>query len=131
MFYFPSVARAGRVRGGALMTVDTGTTTPAAAPPGSSDHLLVERRGHVVIVTMNRPEAKNAFSPEMLARMADAWDLVDADPDVRIAILTGAGNCFCAGTDLKLMAKGFHDPVWSPRFKADPDLHWKALLRHY
>jgi enoyl-CoA hydratase/carnithine racemase len=96
-----------------------------------SDHLLVEKSGHVVIVTMNRPEARNAFSPEMMARMADAWDSIDNDPDVRAAILTGAGGHFCAGSDLKLMAAGWKDEKWSPRFKADPDLHWKALLRHY
>jgi enoyl-CoA hydratase len=96
-----------------------------------TDHLLVEKQGHVVVVTMNRPEARNAFSPEMIARMADAWDLIDGDPEVRVAILTGAQQHFCAGADLKLMAAGFHDDVWSPRFKADPELHWKALLRHY
>jgi enoyl-CoA hydratase len=96
-----------------------------------SDHLLVEKQGHVVTVTMNRPEARNAFSPEMMARMADAWEAIDGDSEVRVAILTGAGGHFCAGTDLKMMAGGWHDEKWSPRFKADPDLHWKALLRHY
>jgi enoyl-CoA hydratase len=95
-------------------------------------HLLVEKLGHVVVVTMNRPEAKNAFSPEMMARMADAWDLIDNDPEVRAAILTGAANTFCAGADLKLMAGGWGQPdEWQARFKAEPDLHWKSLLRHY
>ena len=51
-----------------------------------ADHLLVEKQGHVVTVTLNRPEARNAFSPEMMARMADAWDLIDGDPEVRVAI---------------------------------------------
>ena len=96
-----------------------------------ADHLLVEKHGHIVTVTMNRPEARNAFSPEMMARMADAWDLIDGDDEVRVAILTGAGGHFSAGADLKLMASGWTDEKWSPRFKADPDLHWKALLRHY
>ena len=98
------------------------------------DHLLVEKTGHVVTVTLNRPEARNAFSPEMLVRMADAWSMIDNDPEVRVAILTGAGGHFSSGTDLKLMSggwnKGESDP-WRERFKADPDLHWKALLRHY
>ena len=62
--------------------------------PVSSPHLIVEREGHVVIVTMNRPEARNAFDSEMLARMADAWELIDSDADVRVAILTGAGGHF-------------------------------------
>jgi enoyl-CoA hydratase len=67
-------------------------------------HCLVEQRGHVLIVTMNRPEAKNALSGPMLAGMRDAWDRVDADPEVRACILTGAGGSFCAGADLKAMA---------------------------
>jgi enoyl-CoA hydratase len=95
------------------------------------DHLLVEKNGHVVTVTMNRPEARNAFSPEMMARMADAWDLIDGDPEVRVAILTGANGHFCAGADLKMMGGGFPDDQWRARFKAEPDLHWKSLLRHY
>ncbi len=64
---------------------------------------LVERRGHVLIVTMNRPEARNALSSEMLAIMRQAWDQVDTDPQVRVCILTGAGGAFCAGADLKAM----------------------------
>ncbi|MFQ6324933.1 MULTISPECIES: crotonase/enoyl-CoA hydratase family protein [unclassified Nocardia] len=64
---------------------------------------LVEKRDHVLIVTMNRPEARNALSGEMMAIMRDAWDQVDNDPDIRVAILTGAGGAFCAGADLKAM----------------------------
>lgn len=66
-------------------------------------HCLVEKRDHVLIVTMNRPEARNALSGEMMAIMRDAWDQVDSDPDIRVAILTGAGGAFCAGADLKAM----------------------------
>ncbi|WP_459549042.1 crotonase/enoyl-CoA hydratase family protein [Nocardia sp. X0981] len=66
-------------------------------------HCLVEKRDHVLIVTMNRPEARNALSGEMMAIMRDAWDQVDNDPDIRVAILTGAGGAFCAGADLKAM----------------------------
>ena len=96
-----------------------------------SPHLTIEREGHVAVVVLNRPEARNAFGAEMLVRMADAWDAIDKDPDVRVAILTGAGGHFCAGSDLKAMAGGWADDVWSARFKTDPDLHWRALLRHY
>src|SRR3954462_320598 len=66
-------------------------------------HCLVEKRGHVLIVTMNRPEAKNALSGPMLSGMAAAWDRVDEDPEIRVCILTGAGGAFCAGADLKAM----------------------------
>ena len=47
-------------------------------------HLIVEREGHLLIVTMNRPEARNAFGAEMLVRMADAWTLADADDEIRV-----------------------------------------------
>jgi len=66
-------------------------------------HALVERRGHVLIVTMNRPEARNALSAQMMAIMRQAWDEVDHDPDIRVCVLTGAGGSFCAGADLKAM----------------------------
>ena len=66
-------------------------------------HCLVEKRGHVLIVTLNRPQARNALSLEMMATMREAWDQVDSDPDIRVAILTGAGGSFCAGMDLKAM----------------------------
>jgi enoyl-CoA hydratase len=62
---------------------------------------IVEREGHTLIVTMNRPEARNALSGEMMDIMSQAWDEVNANPDIRVAILTGAGGHFCAGADLK------------------------------
>jgi enoyl-CoA hydratase len=93
-------------------------------------HLTVEKQGHVTVVTLDRPEARNAYSPEMLARLADAWAAIDADAEVRAAILTGAGGHFCAGADLKWMAAGWgSDPVYGPRFRDDPQLAWRALLR--
>ena len=66
-------------------------------------HALIEQRGQVLIVTMNRPEARNALSPSMMALMRQAWDRVDADPGIRVCVLTGAGGAFCAGADLKAM----------------------------
>jgi enoyl-CoA hydratase len=94
-----------------------------------SKHLIVEREGHVLVLTMNRPEARNAFGLEMLALMADAWQLADDDDDVRAIVLTGAGGNFCAGSDLKLMHQKQEGGL-ADRFKADPQLHWKALLRN-
>ena len=66
--------------------------------------LLVEREGPVVTLTMNRPERRNAMTLAMFARLADAWDEIDADSDVRVCILTGAGGHFSAGMDLRAMA---------------------------
>lgn len=88
----------------------------------------------MAIVTLNRPKQKNALSGEMLVGMWDAWQEIDADPEIRVAILTGAGGTFCAGADLKAMAGGDQSPRQAKtkqRMADDPDLHWKALLRHY
>jgi enoyl-CoA hydratase len=74
-----------------------------AAPGTGTPHCLVERRGAVLVVTMNRPEARNALTAEMMAGMKAAWDQVDEDPDIRVCVLTGAGGAFCAGADLKAM----------------------------
>jgi enoyl-CoA hydratase len=76
---------------------------PAQPAETEPPHALIERRGHVLVVTMNRPHARNALSGPMMAMMRQAWDEVDANPDIRVAILTGAGGAFCAGADLKAM----------------------------
>ncbi|HUA31266.1 MAG TPA: crotonase/enoyl-CoA hydratase family protein [Streptosporangiaceae bacterium] len=78
---------------------------PAQAEAGSeAPHALIERRDHVLIVTMNRPAVRNALSGPMMALMRQAWDQVDNDPGIRVCVLTGAGGTFCAGADLKAMA---------------------------
>ena len=84
----------------------TGTGLPGGQPveePAEEPHALIERRGHVLIVTMNRPQARNALSGPMMELMRQAWDTVDSDPDIRVCVLTGAGGAFCAGADLKAM----------------------------
>jgi len=97
----------------------------------STEHLLVEREGHTLIVTMNRPEARNALSPAMLVGMADAWQELNEDDSIRCAILTGAGGSFCTGMDLKAAASDHQGPnPYAERWAADPDLHWKGLLRN-
>ncbi|GAA1031410.1 crotonase/enoyl-CoA hydratase family protein [Virgisporangium ochraceum] len=68
-------------------------------------HALVERQGPVLIVTMNRPEKRNALSGPMMAIMREAWNEVDANPDIRACVLTGAGGAFCAGADLRAMTE--------------------------
>lgn len=70
-----------------------------------TEDCLVEQDGHVLIVTMNRPHARNALSGPMMAIMRSAWDRVDNDPAIRACILTGAGGSFCAGADLKAMTQ--------------------------
>jgi enoyl-CoA hydratase len=86
------------------MTTAPSSTTPTE--PGAepeAPHALVEQDGHILIVTLNRPKARNALSPQMTAIMRDAWDRVDSDPEIRVCILTGAEGTFCAGADLKAM----------------------------
>lgn len=79
---------------------------------------LVEQRDHVLIVTLNRPEARNALTTEMMGIMLDAWDRVDEDPEIRVAILTGAGGAFCAGADLKGMTKQHPGETFTGGFDA-------------
>ena len=62
---------------------------------------VIDQRGHTLVLTLNRPEARNALSTEMLSTMVAAWDRVDSDPEIRSCILTGAGGYFCSGMDLK------------------------------
>ena len=59
---------------------------------------------HIALLTLNRPDAMNAFTREMGEEMAAAFDVADSDPDVRCVIVTGAGRAFCAGADLSLGA---------------------------
>jgi len=101
----------------------------AEALPISTQHCTVERDGGVVVITMNRPEARNALSPDMLVGIADAITYVDETPEVRCAILTGAGGHFSSGADLKAMAKPSEDPRVRERMASESNLHWKALLR--
>ncbi len=97
----------------------------------NAEHCLVERKGHVLTVTLNRPEAKNALSSGMLAGMYRAWRLLDEDPELRVAILTGRGNVFCAGADVTAMGGGGERDEEFQKLMAEvPDLHWQALLRH-
>lgn len=99
--------------------------------PMTTKHCTVEREGNVVILTMNRPEARNALSPDMLVGLADGFDYIDATADIRCAILTGAGGHFSSGADLKAMSKPSESEHVRNRLAETPNLHWKGLLRDY
>jgi enoyl-CoA hydratase len=66
--------------------------------------ILVEQRGAVTVVTLNRPEARNALNNQALAELLDAFAKFDADPGQRCAVLKGAGPAFAAGADIKEMS---------------------------
>ncbi|MEM7412326.1 MAG: crotonase/enoyl-CoA hydratase family protein [Myxococcota bacterium] len=96
---------------------------------------IVERDGHTMVITMNRPERYNALSGAMLIRMFDAYEEASQDAEVRCIVVTGAGGNFCSGADLKGMAGdgGNEDPEIDVqgRLAADRDVVYKALFRHY
>lgn len=72
--------------------------TSAAEP---APHLLVQHGDGFATLTLNGPDKHNALSPEMVCRLADAWDDIAADPTIRVAVVTGAGDrAFCTGADL-------------------------------
>ena len=101
----------------------------------SSPHLIVDKRDGIARVTLNRPEKRNAFSPEMLVRLCDAWADIAADPLIRVVLLTGAGTAFSSGGDLgsviPLMMRT-RKPVgeWEERFAADRKQLGAAILRN-
>jgi enoyl-CoA hydratase len=71
-----------------------------------SDEVLVERRGGVQVITINRPEAKNALNAGVAHAVAAAVDELDADDILRVGVLTGAGGTFSSGMDLKGFMRG-------------------------
>src|SRR5258707_15529724 len=66
-----------------------------------TDKVQVEIKGDVATITLNKPERLNALDNEMWHGIGEACRAVDAAPDVRVAVLMGAGGCLCAGLDLK------------------------------
>jgi enoyl-CoA hydratase/carnithine racemase len=67
------------------------------------DDCRFEADDHIAILTLDRPDARNAYSQAMIASMLKAFDHVEADDDIRVLVITGEGSAFSAGGDLKLM----------------------------
>ena len=74
-----------------------------------SDEILTERRGRVLVITINRPESRNVVNLAVSKGLADAVDELDDSADLSVAVITGAGGNFCAGMDLKAFAAGEAD----------------------
>ena len=97
--------------------------------------LTYEKSGPIGRITFNRPEVRNAMDPETIVRLADAWADFAADPEMRVAIITGAGEtAFCAGADLgKLIPlfSGVRPPKteWDHRLLANRGMMSTALLK--
>ncbi len=78
----------------------------------STDAVLYELRDHVAVLTINRPQAMNAVNAAVSVGIGRALDRADSDPGVRAVVITGSGDAFCAGADLKALGRGedVHDP---------------------
>ena len=91
----------------------------------SADSVLVGRRdaeagpGCVITLTLNRPDSLNAIDWDMVRALDSIIDEIEADPEVRVLLITGAGRAFSAGGDLKKYMDLQGDPVGFPRFVAD------------
>ena len=88
------------------MTSQGEVTSTRAAGSEHEPELVVEERGRVLVLTMNRPAARNAMSMTMAHQIGDALQMLDDRPDLSVAVITGAGGTFCAGMDLKGFARG-------------------------
>ena len=102
----------------------------------SEPAVLVERDGHVVTIVLNRPDKKNAFDAEVLCRLCDAWDAIDADDGVRVAVMTGAGGNFSAGADLDrlvgaLLSGAPAENEFEERIRQDVGLIYKGFLKEH
>lgn len=100
----------------------------------SEPAVIVEKEGHVLVVTLNRPEKKNAVNCEVMCRLYDAWVRLDGDEELRVAILTGRGDTFCAGMDLSEIGKmrqGIAEGEWMERVKREPHVIYGAWLKTY
>ncbi|MFI6048422.1 crotonase/enoyl-CoA hydratase family protein [Nocardia sp. NPDC051321] len=86
----------------------------------------LERKGHIAVITLNRPEAMNAVNAELSSAVGAALDELATDPELRVGVITGAGRAFCAGADLKELARGnaIHD-------RAHPEYGFAGLVQHF
>jgi enoyl-CoA hydratase len=96
--------------------------------------VLVDKEDGVLVVTLNRPEKKNAVNCEVMCRLYDAWLELDADDGLHAAILTGRGDTFCAGMDLAEIGKlrsGVADNPWIERVQKEPHVIFGSWLKTY
>src|SRR4051794_16092846 len=88
-----------------------------------------EKRDRIAFVTLNRPDAKNAIDPQMHERLCDIWRDFREDADVDVAILSGAGDTFCAGADLRTFVQANYVEATPSRVREIVDLGLGGLTR--
>ncbi|MFQ6396324.1 crotonase/enoyl-CoA hydratase family protein [Nocardia sp. KC 131] len=91
-----------------------------------SEAATLRRRGHIAVITLNRPEAMNAVNAELSIAVGAALEELAADPQLRVGVITGAGRAFCAGADLKELARG--NGIGDPEH---PEYGFGGLVRHF
>ena len=91
------------------------------------DTILYEKSGHVATITMNRPEALNAITIDMIEALSAALSAAEADHDVRALILTGSGRAFCVGADIGQLGLWAQDPSLRERFSARAPAMFRQL----
>jgi enoyl-CoA hydratase len=84
---------------------------PARYVPYKTDTLVVEHDGPVLVVTINRPERRNAVDSLCADHLRETFQAFEQDPARSVAVLTGTGGTFCAGADLKAMTEGDQRPI--------------------
>lgn len=78
--------------------------------------VIIQRQGHVLLITLNRPEARNAINLASAILVGDALETAEHDPEIRVVVITGAGDqVFCAGGDLKALARGEKNSPSDPK----------------
>lgn len=94
---------------------------------GTVPAALIERLGHTLVITLNRPEARNAVNASVSTAVGEAIAAAQDDPEVRVVILTGAGEkSFCAGADLKAISRG--ENLYHPDH---PEWGFAGYARHF
>jgi trans-feruloyl-CoA hydratase/vanillin synthase len=90
----------------------------------SYETVLVEKEDGITWVTLNRPEKRNAMSPQVCFDMVDVLTRLDADPETKVLVLTGAGEAFSAGMDLKLFFRDMDDKPAERAVAREADRRW-------
>jgi len=103
------------------------TGTETVTEPGLDPAALIERRGNVLVITINRPDARNAVNGAVSTGVGDALEQAQQDPEIWAVVLTGAGDkSFCAGADLKAISR--RENLYHPEH---PEWGFAGFVRHF
>lgn len=92
----------------------------------TADVVVAERHGHVLVLRLDRPDAMNAVNGAVAEQLGDALEAADGDDQIRAVVVTGTGRAFCAGADLKALARG--ESLDAP---GHPEWGFAGYVRHF